>query len=166
MRDRQPVLRLLPWALAALMPASAGAQTMTATLSANIQPLARLTLSSSSITFPDADPDIAGQIPALGGPISITAKGRASAGSQVVLTVLASDDLRSGVDVIPASALTWTATGPGFQGGTLSASSAVTLGQWGASGVQNGTQAWSFRNLWTYVTGTYTTTITYTLSSP
>ena len=166
MPDRRPVLVLLPWLLAALAPAGAGAQTATATLSASVLPAARLTLSSTSLTFPDADPNTVGQVSALGGPISITAKGRASQGAQVILTVLASDDLRSSVNVIPASALTWTASGPGFTGGTLNKTTAVTLGLWSTSGVQTGTQTWLFRNLWTYATGTYTVVVTYTLSAP
>ena len=166
MPDRRPVLALLPWLLAALVPAGARAQSSTATLSASVMPAARLTLSSTSLTFPDADPDILGQVSALGGPISITAKGRASTGGQVILTVLASDDLRSGLNVIPASALTWTASGPGFIGGTLDKTTAVTLGAWGTSGVRSGTQTWLFRNQWTYATGIYTAIITYTLSAP
>lgn len=166
MRHRRPVRVLLPWMLAVLVPAGARAQTSTATLSANIQPLARLTLSSSSLTFPDTDPDILAQVSAVGGPISITAKGRASSGAQVLLTVLATDDLRSGLDVIAASALTWTATGAGFVAGTLSKTTAALVAQWTGSGVRSGTQTWLFRNEWTYVTGTYTATITYTLSAP
>jgi hypothetical protein len=166
MPDRRSVLNLMPWLLAVLVPAGARAQTSTATLSASVLPAARLTLSTANLTFPDADPDIAGQVSPIGAPISITAKGRTSEGAQIILTLLASDDLRSGISVIPASALTWTASGAGFVGGTLNSTTAVTLGQWSTSGVRTGTQVWSFRNEWTYATGTYTVTVTYTLSAP
>jgi hypothetical protein len=153
------------WAFAAFV-APAEAQTSTATLSADIGTLAKLTLSTATVSFPDADPDLVPQIPSLGGPIAITAKSRATGASQVMLTVVASDDLRSGLQVIAASAITWTATGPGFQPGTLSQTTPVTLAQWTGSGVRSGTQQFMFRNLWTYATGTFTASLTYTLSAP
>lgn len=165
MSHRRVLPVLLPWLLA-LLPASARAQTSTAALSANIQPIARLTLSSSTLVFPDADPDLFPQVGASGGALAITARGRASAGGQVVLTVIASDDLRSGVNLIPASALTWTATGPGFVPGTLDKTSATAVARWTGSAIQNGTQTWLFRNLWSYATGIYTVTLTYTLTAP
>jgi len=165
LRSRALKVALFFWALAALA-APAGAQTSTATLSADIRTLAKLTLSTSSVTFPDADPDVVAQVPSLGGPIAITAKSRATAGAQVILTVVASDDLRSGIQVIGASAITWTATGAGFQAGTLSKTTPVTVAQWTGSGIRSGTQQLMFRNLWNYATGTYSLSLTYTLSSP
>ncbi len=165
LRSRVLELVFLVWALAALA-APAGAQTSSATLSADLRALAKLTLSTNSVTFPDADPDVVPQVPATGGPITITAKSRATAGAQVILTVVASDDLRSGVQVIGASAITWTTTGAGFQPGTLSKTTPVTVAQWTGSGTRNGTQQLMFRNLWSYATGTYSLSLTYTLSSP
>jgi hypothetical protein len=152
-------------ALAALA-APAGAQTSTASLSADISTLAKPTLSTNSVTFPDADPDVVPQVPATGGPIAITAKSRATAGAQVILTVVASDDLRSGVQVIGASAITWTTTGAGFQSGTLSKTTPVTVAQWTGSGTHSGTQQLMFSNLWSYATGTYSLSLTFTVSSP
>ena len=105
-------------------------------------------------------------VQASSGPVTITAKGRARAGSTVTLTVQASADLRSGVNTIPASAITWTAAGPGFVPGTLSASAAQLVGSWTGSGVRIGTQDYRFQNLWTYRTGTYTVSLLYTLTSP
>jgi len=165
LRSRVLKLAFIICALAALA-APAGAQTSTATLSADLRTLAKLTLSTNSVTFPDADPDGVPQVPATGGPITITAKSRATAGAQVILTVVASDDLRSGVQVIGASAITWTATGAGFQPGTLSKTAPVTVAQWTGSGIRSGTQELMFRNLWSYATGTYSLSLTYTLSSP
>ena len=37
---------------------------------------------------------------------------------------------------------------------------------WTGSGLHNGSQQYFFRNLWTHPTGTYTTTLVYTLSAP
>jgi len=155
-------LALAVWIAAAPV----AAQTSTATLSADIRPLAKLTLSTTSVSFADADPDIVGQVPTVGGAITITAKTRATSGAQVVLTVVASGDLRSGVQVINASAITWTAAGPGFVAGTLSATSPAVVAQWTGSGSHAGTQQLFFRNLWSYPTGTYTTSLLYTLTAP
>src|SRR4051812_8797970 len=113
---RRFTLAVLVWMLA--VPAARGrAQSSTATLSASVSTLAKLTVSSASVSFPDADPDAVPQIAAAGGPLLITAKSRARPGTQVLLTVQAADDLRSGVTVIPAANLTWTATGAGFVAG-------------------------------------------------
>ena len=77
LRSRVLELAFLVWALAALA-APAGAQTSTATLSADIRALAKLTLSTNSVTFPDADPDVVPQVSPTGDPITITAKSRAT----------------------------------------------------------------------------------------
>jgi hypothetical protein len=151
--------------LLAVNPSRAAAQTETATLNASLTGIARLSLSSSTITFPDSDPDTVPQIVASAGPITMTAKARATPGGAVLLTVQASDDLRSGLDTIPASNITWTATGAGFAEGTLSASVSAIVGSWINSGVHTGTVTFRFLNLWTYPTGTYTLTMTFTLSA-
>lgn len=165
MFSRHFAVILLSWAVVA-SPGRAAAQTSTATLSANIGAVAGLTLSAATIAFPDADPDTVPLIPATAGPILITAKSRATAGAQVVLAVQATDDLRSGVSVIPASNITWTGSGVGFVAGTLSTSSPVTVAAWTGSGIRSGSQQFFFRNLWTHPTGTYTLTMIYTLSAP
>lgn len=146
-------------------PAPAVAQTANGTLNAAMNGLARLSLSSAAITFPDADPDTVPNVPASQGPIGVTAKARTSVNGAVTLTVLAAGQLRSGVNTIPAANVTWTATGPGFSGGTVSATTPQTLGTWSGSGVRTGTQAFLFRNLWTYSTGTYSVTLTFTLTA-
>ncbi|HET7698141.1 MAG TPA: hypothetical protein VFK57_20670 [Vicinamibacterales bacterium] len=155
----------MAWSAAAPA-ARASAQAATATLSANVGTIAKLNLSTASASFPDADPDAIPQIPTAGGPILITAKSRATPGMQVVLTLQAADDLRSGVNVIPAANITWTATGAGFVAGTLSTQAPVTLATWTGSGVRSGSQQLYFRNLWTHPTGTYTVSLLYTLSAP
>jgi hypothetical protein len=162
---RTVVVILLGWAAAAY-PTRAAAQTATATLSASVGTVASLTLSSATVAFPDADPDTVAQIPATGGPLLITAKSRATGGAQVLLSVQATDDLRSGVVVIAASNITWTGSGAGFVAGTLSKTSPVTVATWTGSGIRSGSQQFFFRNLWTHPTGTYTLTMTYTLSAP
>jgi hypothetical protein len=150
----------------AMCGAEAGAQSAPATLSVSIPPMARLSFSTNSISFPDADPDLFPQVSATQGPIAITAKARAAQGAVVTLTVQASDDLRSGVTVLPASLVTWTGAGPGFSGGTLSRAGPQLVGTWTGSGVRSGTQSYQFENRWTHPAGTYTITLVYTLSVP
>lgn len=162
MRLTAPALFLILVVAAGRVPA---AQTSTATLNASINSVARLTLSSAALTFPDADPDAVPNIQASQGPITVTAKARTSPNGTVTLTVRATDQLRSGLNTIPASSVTWVATGGGFSGGTLSETTAQTAATWTGSGVRTGTQTFFFRNLWSYATGTYTLTITYTLSA-
>ena len=139
---------------------------MTATLSADIASQARLSVSPTGLVFPDADPDMVPQVPAISGPVAITAKARASANALVTLTVQASDDLRSGVVVLPASLISWTANGAGFTAGTLSRTAAQTVGSWVGSGARSGTQTFAFENRWDHPSGTYTVTLVYTLSAP
>jgi hypothetical protein len=148
-----------------LAPAAAAAQTDTATLSAAVAPLARLTLSAATLTFPDADPDTVPLVAGVPAAITITAKARATEGTTVTLTVQATDDMRSGISTIPAAAITWTATGAGFVAGTLSAAAEQVLASWTGSGIRTGSQSYRFQNLWSHPTGIYTVTITYTLSA-
>jgi hypothetical protein len=151
--------------VAGSMPATPQQAADTATLNATFSGLARMTFSASSVTFPDADPDLVPYVPASQGPITITAKARTSPNGTVTLTVRAADELRSGLDTIPASNITWTASGPGFTNGTLSTAASQLVASWTDSGVRSGTQTFSLRNLWTYPTGIYTLTMTFTLTA-
>ncbi len=155
---------LVPLALAAGS-TPAACQTASATLNGPVVGLARLTLSSAAVTFPDADPDSIPNVPALQGPITVTAKARTMVNGGVTLTVLATDQLRSGLNTIPASNITWTASGAGFSSGTLNASVAQAVGAWSGSGAHTGTQSFFFKNLWTYATGTYSLTMMFTLTA-
>ena len=146
--------------------APAGAQTATSTFSANLGGIAKLSFSSNTLSFPDADPDTVPLIAAAGGAITITAKARASLSATVTLTVLAADDLRSGVDTIPASALTWTGSGAGFVNGTVSRATPQVVASWTGSGIRTGTQTYRFQNSWSYRAGTYSVSLLYTLVSP
>jgi len=140
--------------------------TASVTVSATVAAMARLSLSSATISFASADPDTMPSIAAAEGAITISAKGKTSTGSTITLTVLASDDLRSGSDAIAISNVTWTATGAGFAAGTLSRTAAQPVGSWINSGSRTGTQAYALANSWNYAAGNYTATATYTLTAP
>ena len=138
----------------------------TATATVTIGGLAKLTLSTTALAFADADPDTVPAIPATSGPITITARARTTIGSPVTLVVQAGSDLRSGLDTIPATQLRWTAAGSGFVGGTMSYTAAQPVASWIGSGAWTGTQSYTLVNSWNYPTGTYSATLTYTLTAP
>jgi hypothetical protein len=144
----------------------AASRSRTATATVTVAAVARLSLSSTTLSFPDANPDTVPAIPSTGGPITITTKVRAMPGSTVTLSVQSSDDLRFGTATIPASAVRWTATGHGFQHGTMNRTVAQNVGTWVGSGHRVGTQAFTLTNSWNYATGSYSTTFVYTLSAP
>lgn len=145
---------------------TAGSRTRTATVSVTMSALAKLSLSRATLSFPDADPDTTPNIPATGGAIGITAKARTTLGSTVTLTVRAANDLKSGTDTIAVTNLEWTGSGSGFVPGTMSATADQTVATWTTSGVFIGSQAYTLVNAWTYPTGSYSTTLTYTLTAP
>ena len=143
-----------------------GLQNATVTLSVNLGSHARLLMSSTTLDFPDADPDIVPLVAAVPASITVTAKTRTTRSNQVILTVQPTGDLRSGILTIPAAMLRWTATGTGFVGGALATGSNETVGTWTSSGVRSGTQSFIFEYRWTHPPGTYSITLVYTLSSP
>lgn len=142
------------------------AQEATATLTVNLGGVASLSLSPASLSFPDADPDTFPLVPAAQGPLLVTAKARATRGSAVLLTVVATDEMRSGVNTLPAASLTWIGTGGGFQPGTVSSVLPQTVAAWVGSGTRTGTQEYRFANLWSHPAGIYTVTLLYTLTAP
>jgi hypothetical protein len=136
------------------------------TVNATVSARATLSLGQSSITFPDADPDTVSSIPANENAVSVTAKVRTGSSSNATLTHLAADDLKSGSDMIAIGNVTWTASGTGFQGGTMNKSSAQTAGSWTGSGNRSGTFSYFLANSWDYATGSYSASSTYTLTAP
>jgi hypothetical protein len=154
-------------AMLALVSTTAFAQTTangSINVTATVNAKAKLTLGVAAINFADADPDVSPTLAATA--FNVDVKARTTAGSTVTLTVLASDDLISGTDVIGIGALTWAATGTGYVAGTSNKTTAQTVGSWAGSGNNSGTQTYSLVNSWTYATGTYAATLNYTLTVP
>jgi hypothetical protein len=135
-------------------------------MSATVSATAKLTLSAATLTFPNSDPDTTPSIAATEGAITITAKGKTSAGSNITLTLVSADDLKSGTDVIAISNLTWTVNGAGFVAGTMNKTTAQSVGTWANSGSRVGTATFALANSWSYPTGNFTATGTYTLTAP
>ena len=154
-------------AVVVLVSTSAFAQTTVngaISVTANVNAKAKLTLGTAAISFADADPDVTPVMSATA--FNIDVKARTSGAGNVTLTVVASNDLTSGSDIIAIGGLTWTVSGGGFQAGTSNKTTAQTVGSWTGSGNQTGSQTYSLPNSWTYATGTYTATLNYTLTVP
>jgi len=140
--------------------------TASVNVTANVAAKAKLTLGATDIAFPDSDPDTVFVIPA-DTAVSVSVKARTSTTGSVTLTVVATGDLASGLDVIAINNLTWTATGTGFQPtGISNKTTAQAVGGWTGSGNQSGSQSYNLVNNWAYVTGTYAVTLNYTLTAP
>ena len=67
--------RLLVFTLVVLATsAPLAAQTSNATLSADLGTIAKLSFSSTTLSFAEADPDVLAQVPASGGPVTSTVR--------------------------------------------------------------------------------------------
>ena len=135
------------------------------TINAAVSSVANLTLGGSNLTFANSNPTTTPSIPANENGITVTVNGRTSVAGSVILTVLAGGDLTSGAQTIPIGNVTWTAAGTGFQAGTLSKTTAGIAASFVGSGTHSGTLNFFLANSYAYVTGTYTATITYTLTA-
>ena len=139
-----------------LLPATAAAQR----LDVSVTPI--------SITFAPGDPD---SVPVLfSAPVQVTYRVRGNpVGRGWTLSVLAGGDLISGSATVDISNITWVATpAPPFQNGTLSKTVAQTLasGTGNVAAGQTGSVTFRLANSWTYIAGTYTQTIVFTLAAP
>jgi hypothetical protein len=166
MKTRHLLLGAALVAVAFAQPLTAATATAPLTVNAAVAARASLTVSSATITFPDADPVATPSIAATEGPLSITARGRTTAAGNITLTLLAAGDLASGADTIAISNVTWTASGTGYVAGTMNRTTAQSVGSWTGSGSYAGTMTFALANSWTYRTGNYTASATYTLTAP
>ena len=146
--------------------AFAASDTKDLTINAQVSSRAKLTLGETAINFPDADPDTVLSIPAAENAVSVTVKVKIAAGSTATLTHQAAGDLTSGSDTIDITNVTWTATGGGFQAGTMDDATPQTAGSWTSSGNRSGTFSYFLANSWDHATGNYTVNSTYTLTAP
>jgi len=152
--------------LAISIPAFAVTATQPLTVNMALSARAKLTLGVSAINFADADPDTSPSVANTEGAVTVTAKVRTGAASIATLTHLAGGDLTSGSNTIAISNVTWTVTGAGFVAGTMNKTTAQSAGSWTGSGSYSGTFSYSIVNSWSYPTGTYAASTTYTLTAP
>ena len=145
---------------------SAYAQLDTETINATavVAARGRITL-TGAINFADTDPFTNPTINAA--PLSVQALARVGVGAGVSLTVQAGGNFVSGTDSIPIGNLSWTSTGAGYTAtGTMSSAAAQSVGGWTGPGAHNGTQTYTLVNDWAYAPGSYSVTLTYTLTTP
>lgn len=128
-----------------------------------------LYIGQNTITFTDVAPAIqqnppSVQIPANENPVDVRAFAILIPSSSLTLTVTAQTDFDA---TIPASTVSWTVTGAGYQAGSLQAGTPVTVGSWSGAAFHwhEGTMSFSFlRDYLTQAPGTYSLIATYTLS--
>jgi hypothetical protein len=149
------LVALGPALLAAGWPSAAAAQQF------------ELSVSPLAIVLPLGDPDT---MPVLvSAPVQLTYRVRGAGNRPWIITVLAGGDLVSGSSAVDISNVTWTATpAPPFQNGTLSRTVAQPLASGSGNVNPQGQAMLTFRlaNSWSYIAGTYTQTVVFTLSSP
>jgi hypothetical protein len=133
-------------------------------VSVNVNARAKLSLGTGSVAFADADPDTTPTLTSSA--VSVDVKARTSGSANVTLTVLASGDLTGTGGAIPISNLSWSATGAGFAAGTANSATAQSVGTWTGSGNRTGSQTFSLVNSWAYNTGSYSGSLSYTLTVP
>lgn len=147
--------------------AQAATSTKVSTVNATIAAAASLTLSSPNLNFASADPDVSPNIAPTEGQIGVTVKARTGPLQDVTLTVRAGGDLSTGgatPSTIPINKLSW--TGTGLSDGVMSSAGNVPVGSWTGPGTRSGQLDFLFENSYDYATGSYTATITYTLTAP
>jgi hypothetical protein len=143
----------------------AASATASVNINITIPSSSNLTLGATNLNFTANDSTLQPTVPATENPVSVVA--RVVSRGTPSLTVVASDDLKDGQNVIPVSALSWTADAAPFINGTLSK---ATPQQAAAMATGSGKYTSSFRfflaNSDFYLPGTYSTTINYTLTAP
>lgn len=129
---------------------------------------AKLNITPATINFPDADPTLFPSVSAAENPIQAAVRIRKDPSAALTATLVCqmTTPLTSGADTIPASAISWTATGSGFNGGTMNSATPQLVGVWTTSGAYLGNLTFRMNNLWTYATGSYSGTILFTLTAP
>jgi hypothetical protein len=120
---------------------------------------------SGGISFPDQSPDT---VPVIGPEtVTLEVKVVGQSGIPWTLTLIANSDFQSGPDVIPIGVVSWTAfPDPPYQGGTLSVVVPAVIASGLTHDRDNVTFDFVMQNSWTYDAGNYSSTATFTLTSP
>lgn len=122
-------------------------------------------LQPTTISIASADPDTVPLVSA--SPIRVTYIAQGRGGGSWTITVEAEGQLVSGASTIPISNVSWVATPtPTFRNGTLSTVPQILATGTGLALLERGDVTFRLANSWNYNVGTYTQTITFTLSSP
>jgi hypothetical protein len=124
-----------------------------------------LLVQPATINFASSDPDTVPIVSAP--PIRVTYLVLGPVARPWTITIRAGGALTSGASTIPISNVSWVATpSPPFRSGTLSTTAQILATGTGTALLQRGDVTFRFVNSWNYTVGTYSQTITFTLSSP
>jgi hypothetical protein len=124
-----------------------------------------LQVQPATITFASSDPDTVPVISAA--PVRVTYMVAGPTRRPWTITIRAGGELTSGASTIPISNVSWVATpSPPFRSGTLNTTAQILATGSGTAPVERGDVTFRFVNSWNYTVGTYSQTITFTLSSP
>jgi hypothetical protein len=148
------------------------ATTQNVNMTVNLSAWYDLSVGTSSLTFNDVQPAISATpgtqtITAAEGAVAVRAFAVTKISDTLKLYVVANSDLTAGSTTIGIDAITWTASGSGYAGGTM-AKTSVEAGSWGSAVLHwhQGSFTYSFlRDYVNQAPGAYTATATYTLSS-
>lgn len=145
----------------------AGSSIVTMDVGADNPTTISLTIDSTSINFANSSPTTRSKVQATPNTVTVTASANIDTSTTATLTVRAGGDLVSGGNTIPIGNVSWTAAGDGFVSGpTALANTPVTAGSWQGPDQHVGTFSFFLANSWSYATGNYSQTVTYTLSAP
>jgi len=125
-----------------------------------------LSITPQSISFAAADPDVSSTITA-NQTVNVTIRSTLQSNRNWRLTLLANGDLIASTSsaTISISNISWTATPtPPFQAGTLAANVSQTAASGSGSYQATGYLTFIFKNSWSYWAGSYSQTVTFTLS--
>lgn len=155
--------------LAVLAPLAAFAATdsQVLTINATVSARAKLVLAPTTINFADADPDLTPSIAANENSVNVLSNIRTTSAGLSTLTCQANGDLMSGTDAIAINNVTWTvASGADYVPGAMNSATAQSVGSFTGSGAFVGDLDFFLANSWAYNVGSYTQTVTYTLTTP
>lgn len=146
-----------------------GQQTTDVTFQVTLAEWYDLYIGTNTVTFTDVAPVVGQnpgtvQIEANENPVAVRVFAIIVPASSLNLTVTAAGDFHS---TIPATTVSWTASGTGYQAGSLQAGTPVNVGQWTGSVLHwhEGQLNFSFlRDYANQEPGTYSIVATYTLS--
>jgi len=162
MKNRLVVLAVLVFSVAFL-----GAQEFQEMrINATVETRCKIELSTNVVSFTRTGQPTGASIPQNEPPVAVTVKTTTRRSDRIYARIITPGDLtevRTG-DMIPAESISWTATGSGFSGGSLSKATPQEIGNWNRSGIYQGTLTFSFLDNTSYAPGTYTLVVTVTVS--
>jgi hypothetical protein len=162
MKNRPVVLVVLVFAVAFL-----GAQEFQEMrINATVESRCKIELSTNMVSFTRFGPSTGAPIPQNEPPVTVVVKTTTRPSEKTYARIVTTGDLREAKTggTIPAESISWTASGSGFQGGSLSKATPREIGHWNKSGTYPGTLSFTFRDDPSYMPGTYTLIVTVTVS--